>query len=238
MEAPFRDKSERKSNRSKTGRILLFFFPPEVTLVLLFKFSLLKWSRCFYSVKSLVQKCTTQVRHRLRGCCFAKSLQRQKLCVAFFFYIPPPVTSCSAWWSVKIYCENWVLSGGEDMLRSKQINILRWNSKKTPSSYLHSNRRPQVLRCPDPPACLQGASSSSGPWRRRAAGRQVRSAVSFVSLWIFCSGTRPASNHSNGGERSGGGQTCKLITSHSFSLRFQPDRVMSRSPSPHLHPYH
>lgn len=121
--------------------------------------------------------------------------------------------------------------GGEDTLRSKQINILHWNSKKTPSPYLHSNRRPRVLRCPDPPACLQGASSSSGPWRRRAAGRQVHSVVSSVSLWIFCSGTRPASNRSDGGERGGeGGQTCKLITSHSFGLRFQPERVMSRSP--------
>lgn len=65
-------------------------------------------------------------------------------------------------------------------------------------SYLRSNRRLRVLRCPDPPAGLPGASSSSGPWRRRAAGPPERSAASSVALWIFCSGTKPARQKQEG----------------------------------------
>lgn len=40
--------------------------------------------------------------------------------------------------------------------------------------YLHSNYKPQVPKCLDPPACLPGASSSSDPWKRRVAGPQER----------------------------------------------------------------
>lgn len=70
---------------------------------------------------------------------------------------------------------------------------MKQNSKKVVQSYLRSIRRPQVLKCLDPPACLPGASSSWGPWRRRAAVHPAHSAASSVSLWTVCSGTRPAS---------------------------------------------
>lgn len=63
------------------------------------------------------------------------------------------------------------------------------------SPYLHSNRKAQVLKCLDPPVCLLKASSSWGPWRRRGVGPPERSAASFASLWIFCSGTRPKTDH-------------------------------------------
>lgn len=59
-------------------------------------------------------------------------------------------------------------------------------------SYLRSNRRPRVPECQAPPACLPAASFFSAPWKRRAAGPPERSAASFVALWIFCSGTKPA----------------------------------------------
>jgi len=59
-------------------------------------------------------------------------------------------------------------------------------------SYLRSSRRPRVPKYPDPPAGPPGASSSSGPWRRRAAGLPEHSAASSAALWISGSGTRPA----------------------------------------------
>lgn len=68
-------------------------------------------------------------------------------------------------------------------------------------SYLRSNRKHRVLECRDPPVAPQGTSSSLDPWRRRAAGPRGHSAVSFVALWIFCSGTTPAWECSDGVKR-------------------------------------
>lgn len=65
-------------------------------------------------------------------------------------------------------------------------------------SYLRSNHKHRVPECLDLPVAPPGSSSSSDPWRRRAAGPREHSAVSFVALWIFCSGTTPASEHSQG----------------------------------------
>lgn len=59
------------------------------------------------------------------------------------------------------------------------------------SPYLRSNCKLRVLKCLGPPACLPGASSSWGLWRRRDVGPPERSAASSFVLWISCSGTKP-----------------------------------------------